>query len=66
MVHAHYNELDAIYAFNSQASQCLYYVIIRIIRAGVSLFKILLLINGWVLIGTKPVVEVVFYSTDCS
>ena len=47
MVHAHYNELDAIYAFNSQPSQCLYYVIIRIIGAGVSLFKILLLINGW-------------------
>ena len=43
---AHYNELDAIYAFNSQPSQCLYYVIIRIIGAGVSLFKILLLING--------------------
>ena len=37
MVHAHYNELDAIYAFNSQPSQCLYYVIIRIIEAGVSL-----------------------------
>ena len=47
MVHAHYNELDAIYAFNSQPNQCLYYVIIRIIGAGVSLFKILLLINGW-------------------
>ena len=45
-VHAHYNELDAIYAFNFQPSQCLYYVIIRIIGAGVSLFKILLLING--------------------
>ena len=30
MVHAHYSELDAIYAFNSQPSQCLYYVIIRI------------------------------------
>ena len=45
MVHAHYNELDALYAFNSQPSQCLYYVIIRIIGAGVSLFKILLLIN---------------------
>ena len=44
MVHAHYSELDAIYAFNSQPSQCLYYVIIRIIVAGVSLFKILLLI----------------------
>ena len=41
MMHAHYNELDAIYAFNSQPSQCLYYVIIRIIGAGVSLFKIL-------------------------
>ena len=40
MVHAHYSELDAIYAFNSQPSQCLYYVIIRIIGAGVSLFKI--------------------------
>ena len=46
MMHAHYNELDAIYAFNFQPSQCLYYVIIRIIGAGVSLFKILLLING--------------------
>ena len=45
-VHAHYNELDAIYAFNFQPSQCLYYVIMRIIGAGVSLFKILLLING--------------------
>ena len=29
MAHAHYNELEAIYAFNSQPSQCLYYVIIR-------------------------------------
>ena len=47
MVHAHYNELDAIYAFNFQPSQCLYYVIIRIIGAGVSLFKILLLIIGY-------------------
>ena len=46
MLHAHYNELDAIYAFNSQPSQCLYYVIIRIIGAGVSLFKILLLITN--------------------
>ena len=46
-VHAHYSELDAIYAFNSQPSQCLYYVIIRIIGASVSLFKILLLINGY-------------------
>ena len=45
-VHAHYNELDAIYAFNFQPSQCLYYVIIRIIGAGVSLFKILRLMNG--------------------
>ena len=45
MVHANYSELDAIYAFNSQLSQCFYYVIIRIIGAGVSLFKILLLIN---------------------
>ena len=26
MVHAHYNELDAIYAFNFQPNQCLYYV----------------------------------------
>ena len=32
MVHVHYNELDAIYAFNFQPSQCLYYVIIRIIK----------------------------------
>ena len=40
MMHAHYNELDAIYAFNFQPSQCLYYVIIRTIGAGVSLFKI--------------------------
>ena len=46
MVPAHYNELDAIYAFNFQPSQCLYCVIIRIIGAGVSLLKILLLISG--------------------
>ena len=46
MVHAHYNELDAIYAFNFQPSQWLYYDILRTIGAGVSLFKILLLING--------------------
>ena len=45
-VHTHYNELDAIYTFNFQPSLCLYYVIIRIIGAGVSPFKILLLING--------------------
>ena len=58
MVHAHYSELDAIYAINSQPSQCLYYVIIRIIGAGVSLFKKIGGIGG--------IVEVVFYSTDCS
>ena len=46
MVPTHYNELDAIYAFNFQPSQWLYYDIIRIIGAGVSLYKILLLING--------------------
>ena len=40
MVHAHYSELDATYAFNPQPSQCLYYAIIRIIGAGVNLFKI--------------------------
>ena len=38
-------KVDAIYAFNFQPRQCLYYVIIRIIGAGVSLFKILLLID---------------------
>ena len=46
MVPTHYNELDAIYAFNFQPSQWLYYDIIRIIGDGVSLYKILLLING--------------------
>ena len=39
MVHAHYSEFDAVYAFNSQPSQCLYYVVIRIVGAGVSVFK---------------------------
>ena len=52
MVHAHYSELDAIYAFtgNSQPSQCLYYVIIRIIGAGVSLFKILIYMSCTILV----------------
>ena len=48
IVHAHYSKLDAIYAFNSQSSQYLYYVIIRIIGAGVSLFMILILIIDFI------------------
>ena len=48
MVHAHYNELDAIYAFNFQPSQCLYYVIIRIIGAGV-IFGVIMFISGVIL-----------------
>ena len=45
MVHAHHSELDAIYAFNSQPSQCLYYVIIQIIGAGVSLYEAISFMN---------------------
>ena len=37
MVHAHYSELNATYAY-SQPSQCLYYVIMRIIGAAPCLF----------------------------
>ena len=50
IMNAHYSELDAVYALNSQPSQCLYYVIIRIIRAGVSLFNYFNYFNYLILI----------------